>query len=105
MELTVVDAGPLIALLDGADPHHEAAVAAFQAIRARGDRLILPASAYAETLVRPIAAGPDAVAVVDALCDALPLAIEPVSRAIAARAAAIRAGRATGAVQIGRAHV
>jgi predicted nucleic acid-binding protein len=90
--LTVLDAGVVIAALDGSDVHHEASVAALRDARGRGDRLVVPASAYAEALVGPSRGGPDAVATVDAFLDALPAAVEPASRDIARRAASLRAG-------------
>ena len=91
MELTVLDAGVLIAVLDGGDAHHAAASDAVRAVLARGDRLVLPASAYAEILVAPNRRGGEAVATVDAFVDALPAAVEPATRAIAAQAAELRA--------------
>lgn len=95
MGLTVLDAGVVIALLDGADAHHAAAVAAVSAARDRGDVLVLPASAYAECLVSPYRRGPDAVAVVDQFLDALPARVEPADRSIAGTAAALRAAHGT----------
>ena len=91
MELTVLDAGVLIAVLDGTDAHHAAASDAVRAALARGDRLVLPASAYSEILVAPNRRGGEAVATVDAFVDALPAAVEPATRAIAAQAAELRA--------------
>ncbi len=91
MGLTVLDAGVVIALLDASDVHHAAAVASVRAARDRGDTLVVPASAYAECLVAPHRRGADAVAVVDRFLDALPAGVEPVDRAIAATAAALRA--------------
>jgi predicted nucleic acid-binding protein len=93
--LTVLDAGVVIALLDAADAHHAAAVAALRIARDRGDVLVLPASAYAECLVSPQRRGPDAVAVVDRFLDALPVRVEPADRTIAAAAAALRATHGT----------
>ena len=91
MELTVLDAGILIAVLDGTDVHHAAASAAMRWALERGDRLVLPASAYAEILVAPHRRGGEAVATVDAFVDELPLAVEHATRAIAAQAAELRA--------------
>ena len=91
MELTVLDAGVLIGVLDATDAHHAAAVDAVRKALGRGDRLLLPASAYAEILVAPHRRGGEAVGTVDAFVDALPAAIEPISRAIAAQAADLRA--------------
>jgi predicted nucleic acid-binding protein len=93
--LTVLDAGVVIALLDGADVHHTIAVASVRAARDRGEVLVLPASAYAECLVSPHRRGPDAVAVVDRFLDALPVRVEPADRSIAAAAAALRAAHGT----------
>jgi predicted nucleic acid-binding protein len=95
MGLTVLDAGVVIAVLDGADAHHAAAVASVSAARDRGDVLVLPASAYAECLVSPYRRGPDAVAVVDQFLDALPARVEPADRSIAGAAAALRAAHGT----------
>lgn len=72
-------------------PHHAAASAVLRSAIERGDRLVLPTSAYAEILVAPHRQGGDAVATVDAFVDALPAAVEPVTRAIAAQAAELHA--------------
>jgi predicted nucleic acid-binding protein len=95
--LTVLDAGVVIATLERTDVHHAAARRAIDEARTRGDRLVLPAAAYAEVLVGPSRRGNQAVMIVDAFIDALSIWIEPLSRAIAAEAALIRArhGRAT----------
>lgn len=95
MGLTVLDAGVVIALLDGADAHHAAAVASVRTARDGGDVLVLSASAYAECLVAPHRRGPDAVAVVDRFVDALPARVEPADRPIAAAAANLRAAHGT----------
>jgi predicted nucleic acid-binding protein len=89
--LTVLDAGLVIAVLDGSDAHHSAAVQAFGRARERGDMLVLPTSAYAECLVAPYRRGPEAAEVVDAFVDALPATVEPISRTIARAAAELRA--------------
>jgi predicted nucleic acid-binding protein len=91
MGVIVLDAGIVIAALDGSDAHHEAAVEALRDARAKGDTLVLPASAYAESLVGPSRRGSDAIATVDAFVDALPAAIEPATRAVAREAARLRA--------------
>jgi predicted nucleic acid-binding protein len=91
MDLTILDAGVLIAILNSDDGHHDRAREALSAARNRGDRLIVPASAYAEILVAPLkhsAASGDAV-------DALPASVEPVTREIARRAADLRARHGT----------
>ncbi len=96
MALTILDAGVVIAILDGSDVHHDAAIAAVATAMDRGDDLVLPASAYAEVLVAPHRRGPDAVATVDEFVDALPGDVEPATRAIAAQAAELRAQHGTG---------
>ncbi len=90
MGLTVLDAGIIIAVLDADDAHHHAARAALHDALDRGERLALPASAYAEAMVGPQRSHPDAVATVDAFIDALPATVEPATRDIARAAAALR---------------
>jgi predicted nucleic acid-binding protein len=89
MGTVVLDAGVVIAVFDKADAHHPAAMTALAA--ARGDAFVLPASAYAEMLVLPHRLGADAVLAADAFVDDLPARVEPVTRPIAALAAALRA--------------
>ena len=50
MGLTILDAGVVIAVLDSADAHHAAAVQSLSDAAERGDRFVVPASAYAEVL-------------------------------------------------------
>lgn len=96
MALTVLDAGVLIAVLDGDDAHHAAAEDLLREAFAAGDDLAVPASAYAECLVAPLQRGPGAAATVDGLLDALPARVVPITRATARVAAELRArhGRA-----------
>jgi predicted nucleic acid-binding protein len=89
--LTVIDAGVVIAVLDGADAHHTGAIEAMRAARERGDVVVLPASGYAECLVAPSRRGNEAVSTVDRFLDSMPIGIEPVSRPIAMAAASLRA--------------
>ena len=91
MGLTVLDAGVIVAVLDAADVHHAATLAALAVARDGGDMLVIPVSAYAECLVAPSRRGGDGVTTVDRFLDALPVAIEPASRAIGAMAAGLRA--------------
>lgn len=91
MELIVVDTGVLIATLDPSDRHHRAATTALAAAAGGGDDLVLPAAAYAELLVDPARSGPAAVSRVDAFLDDLGIRVAPVTRAIAHRAAFLRA--------------
>lgn len=96
MGLIVLDAGVMIALLERRDAHHHPAVAAVETARAQGDRFALPASAYAEILVKPARRGQSEVAAVDGIVDTMPSAVVPIDRVIAASAARLRAhhGRA-----------
>ena len=96
MGVIVLDAGVVIALLERRDGHHQAAQSAVAAARHQGDRFVLPASTYSEILVNPSRQGPAAVAHVDGIVDALPSAVVPIDRLIAASAARLRSlhGRA-----------
>jgi predicted nucleic acid-binding protein len=85
--LVVLDAGVVIGVLDDEDPHFDSALAAIEACSA-GD-LRLPASAYAEVLVRPARLGQlprarDAIRTLD-------IAIDPLSAEAAESAAELRA--------------
>jgi len=91
MALTVVDAGILIAVLDAGDAHHEAAGTALRAARARGDRIVVPVSAYAEAMVRPSVAGSAAQDRLDRFLDDLAVEVEPTTRSIGRHAAELRA--------------
>jgi predicted nucleic acid-binding protein len=90
--LIVLDAGVVIGALDSDDIHHVPAVAALREALEGGDRLVVPVSAYAESLVGPSRRGSDAVATLDAFLDALPATVEPATREIARHAASLRAG-------------
>ncbi len=91
MGLTVLDAGVIIGFLDSNDAHHSAAHAALNEARRRNDRLVLPASAFAEVLVGPSRQGAAEVAVVRSLVDRVPIMIEPLGADVAMAAAALRA--------------
>ena len=91
MGLSVLDAGVVIGFLDGDDSHHHGAVGALRSARDRSDRLVLPASALAETLVGPARRGGEAVAAVRALIERLPVQVEPLDAATAEAAAGLRA--------------
>lgn len=91
MGLTVLDAGVVIAGLDADDAHHAAAAVALAAAQERSDAFLLPASAYAEILVRPAGRGIEVVARVDAALDAMAISIADADRDIARRAAGLRA--------------
>ena len=69
MEIICYDASVVIGLMDADDAHHVAAVKDFRERRRRRDvQIVLPASAYAEVLVRPQRAGDDAFEVVRSFC-------------------------------------
>ncbi|MGH2407858.1 MAG: type II toxin-antitoxin system VapC family toxin [Candidatus Limnocylindrales bacterium] len=91
MDLIVLDAGVLIAILDAHDAHHDAARQELATYRDRGDRLVIPASAYAEILVAAFRQSPETSATIDEFLDALPATVEPASREIGRRAAEFRA--------------
>jgi predicted nucleic acid-binding protein len=95
MDLTVLDAGVLIAVLNADDAHHDRARTALAALRDRGDRLVIPVSAYAEILVAPLRQGTAQGDAVDMFIEALPASVEPATRAIARRAAELRARHGT----------
>jgi predicted nucleic acid-binding protein len=58
---------------------------------AASDRMVVPASAYAELLVGPMRRGPEAVATVDDFLAALPAEVVPLGREVARAAAELRA--------------
>ena len=91
MGLTVLDAGIIIGVLDANDAHHAAAVRALSGVVDDGDRLAVPASAYAEVLVGPARRGPTARRAVDEFLADLAAEVEPTTRQAAARAAELRA--------------
>jgi predicted nucleic acid-binding protein len=51
VEALILDASVLIGLLDTADSHHDCAIDDVEAADRNGQQLLLPASAYSETLV------------------------------------------------------
>jgi predicted nucleic acid-binding protein len=89
--LTVLDAGIVIAILSTRDAHHEAARRALGAVRRAGDELVLPASAYAETLVEPFEQDADSFREVDDFLLALPARVAPIDPQVARAAAKLRA--------------
>lgn len=91
MDLTVLDAGVVIAVLDADDAHHARAREAMATARDRGGQLVIPASAYAETLVAPLRDGPAGGDAVDGFLDAMPVSVEPATRQIARQAVELRA--------------
>ena len=87
MALTVLDASVLIALLDPADPHHRAALAALDAYA--DDDLRIPAHTLAEALVHPVRTGKEREA--RRLIAGLEIRVDPVDEAAAIAAARLRA--------------
>lgn len=88
MARVALDADIVIAFLDAGDAQHEAAIAALGPRLAAGDDLLIGASVYAETIVRPMQQGTDET--VDEFLDAAGITVVPVDRATARRAAALR---------------
>jgi predicted nucleic acid-binding protein len=93
MGLTVVDAGVLIGFLDRNDAHHDPACHALAEEVDVNNRIVLPASAFAEMLVGPYRRGDDAVATVRQVIEQVPIDVAPLDDVIAARAASLRAMR------------
>lgn len=89
MARIALDADIVIAFLDPGDDQHSRAVAALRPRLAAGDELLVGATVYAETIVRPMQQGTDAT--IDQFLDAAGVAVVPVDRAIARHAAALRA--------------
>lgn len=88
MGAVVVDASIAIAIDDANDAHHDAARAEMARARETSD-LVLPASAFAEAMVRPIAAGIDAAEIEGPL--RAMFKVEPLTDEIARIAARVRA--------------
>ena len=89
MARVALDADIVIAFLDPGDDQHATAVAALRPRLAAGDELLAAATVYAESIVRPLQQGTDAT--VDEFLAAAGISIVPIDRAIARRAAALRA--------------
>ena len=86
MGTVALDASVLIGFLDPADVHHQRAVTELR--RCENEILSMSASAYAETMVRPLANGHGDE--VDAFLDRLDVEIIPLDRILARRVAALR---------------
>lgn len=85
----MLDADIVIAFLDPGDDQHATAVAELRPRLAAGDELLAAPTVYAESLVRPLQQGTDAT--VDEFFDAAGISIVPIDRAVARRAAVLRA--------------
>ena len=93
MAAVALDADVLIAFLDAADEQHQAGVDELRPRLAAGDELIVGASVYAEIMVRPTQRG--SAAKVDEFLDAIGATVVAVDRAVALRAAQLRARHRT----------
>jgi predicted nucleic acid-binding protein len=91
MGLTVLDAGVLIGFLDKGDLHHDAAVREFESARHRGDRIVIPASALAESMVAPARKGEPALEALREFIERLPVGVVQLDAEVAIIAAQIRA--------------
>jgi len=91
MGLTHLDAGVIIAFLDGADAHHEAARSALSTSLDGAERLSIAASALAECLVSPARRSTKAVELVRTVIDRLPVSVVHLDEEIATQAALLRA--------------
>lgn len=89
MARVALDADIVIAFLDPGDDQHATAVAELRPRLATGDELLAAATVYAESIVRPLQQGSDAT--VDEFFDAAGISIVPIDRAVARRAAMLRA--------------
>lgn len=89
MARVALDADIVIAFLDPGDDQHATAVAELRRRLAAADELLAAATVYAESIVRPLQQGTEAT--VDEFFDAAGISIIPVDRAVARRAAALRA--------------
>jgi predicted nucleic acid-binding protein len=84
-----LDADLLIAFLDPGDAQHERAVDELRPRLTDGDEILIGATVYAEVMVRPLQQRSDAT--VDGFLDAAGVRFVPTDRAIARRAARLRA--------------
>ena len=89
MARVALDADIVIAFLDPGDDQHATAVAELRPRLSAGDKLLAAATVYAESIVRPLQLGTDAT--VDEFFDAAGISIVPIDRAVARRAAVLRA--------------
>jgi predicted nucleic acid-binding protein len=95
MGLTHLDAGVIIAFLDGADAHHDAARSALSTSLDDAERLSIAASALAECLVGPARRSTKAVELVCTVIDRLPVSVVHLDEEIATQAAMLRARHRT----------
>ena len=81
----------IIAFLDGADAHHDAARSALSTALDDAERLSIAASALAECLVGPARRSTKAVELVRTVIDRLPVSVVDLDEEIATQAAMLRA--------------
>lgn len=93
MARVALDADLLIAFLDPGDAQHERAIEELRPRLAAGDELLIGATVYAEVIVRPLQQG--SAATVDGFLDAAGVRLVVADRAIARRAAELRAEHAS----------
>ena len=91
MGLTHLDAGVIIAFLDGADARHNAARSALATSLDNAERLAIAASALAECLVGPARRSTKAVELVRTVIGRLPVSVVHLDEEIATQAAMLRA--------------
>lgn len=91
MGLTHLDAGVIIAFLDGTDAHHDAARSALSTAFDHAERLSIAASALAECLVGPARRSTKAVELVRTVIERLPVSVVHLDEEIATQAAMLRA--------------
>lgn len=91
MGLTHLDAGVIIAFLDGSDAHHDAARSALSTALDNAERLSIAASALAECLVCPARRSTKGVELVRTVIDRLPVTVVHLDEEIATQAAMLRA--------------
>jgi predicted nucleic acid-binding protein len=93
MARVALDADVVIAFLDPSDAQHQRAVALLGAHLASGDDILIAATVYAEVIVRPLQHGTESK--VDDFLAAIGAHIVAVDRALARRAAELRARHGT----------
>lgn len=91
MQITLVDSGVLIALLDDTDVHHATSSSAIVTTLRNGNSLAIAATTLTEILVRPYSVGEQAVSRCINAIDRLPISVIELDRVIAVKAAEMRA--------------
>ena len=89
MAQVALDADVVIGFLDPGDDQHERAVQEVRSRLAAGNDILIGASVYAEVIVRPMQTGTGDY--VDEFLDTIGVTVVPVDRAVARRAAQLRA--------------